>query len=304
MGDFGRGMRPAEGIVAIYLLWTVSTLLIFHEGVADWSTLAQVNFLLAGGLVLAGRFPRVDQPWLALARRLLPLVFIPILYSEVKYLNDMFFPQTYFDDVVIVWEKILFSGKVLPLVLYRWWPWRWLSEYIHLAYLAYYLVIPTPFVALALTRQWKRLEQYLTALMLVFVVCQLLFIAFPVAGPFHHYPELDPYSMGRIFPPIVHRILHGGSSIGTAFPSSHCAVAATCWIVVLLWEKRAAWFLGFIVPALTLGTIYGGFHYGVDALAGWLLAVVMLPLSFALHRRWERRRWWGADEPVETPPPS
>lgn len=293
VGTFGRGMRPAEGVIAIYLLWTVLFLPFFHRGVENWDRLVLINLLLMAALVAVGRFPRIDNRLLAVGRRLLPLVFIPILYSEVKDLNDMFFPQTYFDSVVIVWEKALFGGNVLPLVLHQWLPWRPLSEYLHFAYLAYYVVIPTPFVALALTRQWKHLERYLTALMLVFVVCQLWFIAFPVAGPFHYYPEPDPYSMGRIFPPLVHSILHGGSSVGTAFPSSHCAVAATCWIVVLLWEKRAAWFLAFIVPALTVGTVYGGFHYGVDALAGWLLALILLPVSFSLHRRWEERRWAG-----------
>jgi len=287
-------MRPAEGLLAIYLMSTVLFLPFFHRGVEGWPRLMAVNLVLSVALFLLGRLPRIRNPYLALGRRLVPLLFLPLLYWEVKFLNDMFFPQTYFDSIVITWEKALFGGNILPLVLHQWLPNQVLSEYVHFSYFAYYLIIPTPFVAFALRRRWNRLEQHLTALLLVFIVCQLFFIAFPVAGPFHYFPEPDPTSMGRIFPPLVHRILHSGSSVGTAFPSSHCAVAATCWLVVLLWEKRAAWFLAAIVPTLTVGTIYGGFHYGVDALGGWLLALILLPLSLTLHRRWEERRWGPA----------
>jgi membrane-associated phospholipid phosphatase len=146
-------------------------------------------------------------------------------------------------------------------------------------------------LAFALRGRWDRVEEFLTALLLVFVVCQLFFIGFPVAGPFYHFPEPDPATMGRVFPQLVHAILHRGSSVGTAFPSSHCAVAAICWIVVLRGASRwAKWVLAAIVPALTVGTVYGGFHYGVDALAGWLLALILAPISFRLHHAWSSRR--------------
>ena len=35
------------------------------------------------------------------------------------------------------------------------------------------------------------------------------------------------------------------------------------------------WILTLIVPALALGTIYGGFHYALDTLAGALLGTVV-----------------------------
>ena len=55
---------------------------------------------------------------------------------------------------------------------------------------------------------------------------------------------------------------------GAAFPSSHVAVAVAATAVALLeWRVLG---LALVVPTtlLTLGSVYGQFHYAVDALAG------------------------------------
>jgi membrane-associated phospholipid phosphatase len=292
--QFGRGLRPSEGIVAAYLLLTVLLLPFFHAGVAHWVRLLAGNLAIVLFLLVLHRAPaRIENRFVAWARRILPLLFIPLLYAEARDLNDMFFASRYFDETLLGLERALFHGQVLPLVLHQRMPYLLLSEYLHFAYLSYYIIIPTPLVAFALGGRWREVEEYLSALLLVFVACQLVFIGFPVAGPFHHFPEPDPTSMGRFFPPLVHSILHSGSSVGTAFPSSHCAVAAICWITVLRARSRAGWFLAALVPALTVGTVYGGFHYGVDAIAGWILALSLAPLAFSLHARWQAQRNWN-----------
>ena len=79
---------------------------------------------------------------------------------------------------------------------------------------------------------------------------------------------------------LTHRLLAEGSAWGTAFPSSHVAVA-----LVAAW---CAWCfvrpLGFVLlPAavlLALGTVYGQFHYAVDAVAGAALAGLVIGLAW------------------------
>jgi membrane-associated phospholipid phosphatase len=74
----------------------------------------------------------------------------------------------------------------------------------------------------------------------------------------------------------THRLLGAGSAWGTAFPSSHVAVAliaATC-------ARRGARPLGAVLlptaALLSLATVYGQLHYAVDVLAGIGLAVAAL----------------------------
>jgi membrane-associated phospholipid phosphatase len=64
------------------------------------------------------------------------------------------------------------------------------------------------------------------------------------------------------------RFLEHVSAWGAAFPSSHVAVAVAATAVALLeWRVLG---LALVVPTtlLTLGSVYGQFHYAVDVLAG------------------------------------
>jgi len=75
-------------------------------------------------------------------------------------------------------------------------------------------------------------------------------------------------------------LLDGAAAWGTAFPSSHVAVA----LVASLAASRAWRALGLVLtPAAVLlspGTAYGQFRYAVDALAGAGAALAALVLGF------------------------
>jgi membrane-associated phospholipid phosphatase len=70
-------------------------------------------------------------------------------------------------------------------------------------------------------------------------------------------------------------ILRHGSIQANTLPSSHVAITAACALV--LFEVGAGWvalaFLG-IAIAIALGAVAGRYHYGVDAILGFLLAAV------------------------------
>jgi membrane-associated phospholipid phosphatase len=74
-------------------------------------------------------------------------------------------------------------------------------------------------------------------------------------------------------------LLNSASSRGTAFPSSHVAAA----LVAAFCAARAQRLLGLIfVPLailMSLGTVYGQFHYALDALAGAALAIIVLAVE-------------------------
>jgi membrane-associated phospholipid phosphatase len=108
----------------------------------------------------------------------------------------------------------------------------------------------------------------------VFFACYLVFITFPVAGPWYVFERPTAGEMGWLFPQMEHAVLAVGASEGAAFPSSHVAAALASWL--LAWQLcRGTFFVfAFIVPALIVGTVYGGFHYATDALAGVLVGLV------------------------------
>jgi membrane-associated phospholipid phosphatase len=112
--------------------------------------------------------------------------------------------------------------------------------------------------------------------MIAFYVCYAVFLFFPVAGPRYLFPMAENAATAIAPAIFTHRLLEQGSAWGTAFPSSHVAVSlvAACeaW---RFWRPLGA----VLAPAavlLAFGTVYGQFHYAVDALAGAAVAVAVL----------------------------
>lgn len=72
---------------------------------------------------------------------------------------------------------------------------------------------------------------------------------------------------GKIYR-MTHLIVENGSAHGTAFPSTHTAVATL--ILLVSWHVHTLFFY-FITPValgLIISTIFGRFHYCVDMIAG------------------------------------
>jgi membrane-associated phospholipid phosphatase len=201
----------------------------------------------------------------------LPLLLVPLLYAELPYLMGA--APVYHDAVVQRWEATLFGGQPAR-TLAGGLRYRWLSELLHLGYLSYYPVIYLPPLLLYLTGRREAFARAVLASMLVYSVCFLTFAVFPVQGPRYLWgtpasvPEGPIRSLARL-------ILERGSSRGTAFPSSHAAIAAAQAIVTLPYARRLG--IGVAIASLTLmiGAVYGGFHYAVDIIAGAAIGLVI-----------------------------
>jgi membrane-associated phospholipid phosphatase len=109
--------------------------------------------------------------------------------------------------------------------------------------------------------------------MLVYAVCFLVFIMFPVEGPRYAWgaPTGVPGGAVRSFSLAV---LERGSSRGTAFPSSHAAVAVAQSIVALRYQRRVGIVVSVTSVLLMIGAVYGGFHYAIDIVAGAAIGAV------------------------------
>ena len=72
---------------------------------------------------------------------------------------------------------------------------------------------------------------------------------------------------------------------GAALPSSHVAVAVTTVGFTWRWLPRLRWVHLVVTVLLCISTVYCGYHYGVDVIAGLIAAAVLVPLANLLHRR-------------------
>jgi membrane-associated phospholipid phosphatase len=191
------------------------------------------------------------------------------------------------DALVQRWELAVFGAQV-SATWHRAMPSGALSFVLHLCYGSYYWIIAL--VALWLFFGGRR-EAFRRAgfiLALAMYTCYLVFAVFPVAGPYFTLAPPSGAILDNWPARYVYFMLGNGAAIGTAFPSSHI-VAAWC-MVYAAWRdaRRLAVVLVPVVVGLALGTVYGQFHYAVDALAGAVLAVLLMAVADPLRERLRR----------------
>jgi len=285
------GLRPVDVLLLGYLLITGILVLAYPRHLPWWALHLTLRFVAVAAILrLVPRRPR--QPVLAFLRDWYPiLAFVP-LYSELGALTRMF-SETPHDVLVATWEAALFGSQ--PSQSWRvLFPHPALSEYLHFAYFYYYFVPTTLALTLWVRGDGARFSRALTAAVGAFLACGLIDLVFPVAGPYHHFGHPAAASWSGFFGPLVHGIVDRGSSLGTAFPSSHTAVAVAVWLSAWRLSRPVFWILAAVVPALALGTIYGGFHYALDTLAGAALGTAVAMSAPRAHAaiaaRLKRRR--------------
>jgi len=279
------GPRPqdavARGFVAAMALAALAT----AGRVSEWPWLLACDalaLLLLELLARAGRASRVA----AVAALGYPLVLVPAYYAQLGIIGA---GVGHVRDLVVQrWETALFGGQ--PSVAWHVaMPAAWLSELLHACYLSHYLIVIGVPLWLWLRAGSDAAERAVFGIALAFYVCFLISVLFPVAGPGYWFPPPAGADQRVATARLVHWVIDSGSSYGTAFPSSHVAAS---WTAVLMATKRARGLAAGLAPValgLAAGTVYGQFHYAMDAGAGALVALTCWACSDALRSRLARR---------------
>ncbi len=210
-------------------------------------------------------------------RLLYPVIATPLLYHELSYLNQ-FVVTGYFDSIVQGWEVAVFGSQISQEAA-GWFPALWLSEFMTVGYLTYYFVIPLLAVGCWASAGKVGFHRLGVTVALAFAICYTWFILFPVMGPRYWYGALEgALSEGSIYQ-FTRELLAGGSSKGTAFPSSHVAGTCAAWFAAWRVDERGFFLAAVPVVILVLSTVWGGFHYAIDAVAGLLIAWIAFVLG-------------------------
>ena len=268
-----RDLPAGIKILAAYLAISAVPAVVswFRDNGSGSVVAAHIVALIAVAVLLAWGRTGIVVDWL-------PLVAIPFLYAELPRIEM----GGLRDDVVQRWESALFGVSPVESASMHW-PNALLSETLHAAYLSYYLIIYGPPVVLYLRGRLAEFRSTTAGLMTMFAICYMLFIVFPVAGPRYEWPPPSSVFDGPVRR-FALRLLAAGSSKGTAFPSSHVAVATVQTVLAFRWSPRTGLLLCALTSCLGIGAVYGGFHYGIDVVAGALLGLAIgVALLFA-HR--------------------
>jgi membrane-associated phospholipid phosphatase len=262
-----QGYHPVDLITGAYLAITTILIAIGRTRIPGGTGYLLIHIGLVGIVALLRYLPRRGNVVFMFLRDTYPLIALPFFYGEMGILNRTIW-SGFFDADVLVWEKAVF-GLYPSVFLREWLKSPLLSEYLHFSYFGYYLLVPILGLWMYLKGRAEVTRVFATTMMLTFFTCYLLFIAFPVAGP--RYVFAEPIPQTGFFAQLVHRVLASGSSRGTAFPSSHVAVSVAVLVMAIRFEKPLIPVIAPFTAGIFFGTVYCGFHYGVDAIAGLVL---------------------------------
>lgn len=271
-----RATSMVATAIAVYLTLTAVPM-VRHATVAH-DPLPLVAHLIA--LTIAGTAAGSPVARLRVLRDWLPLALGPFLYIELRWLIAGV-GRPHLDATVIHWERVIFPGDPSHTLAVRFASLA-ASEVLHACYLSYYALIFVPPALLYFRGRRSEYTASAMALALVYLTCFSCFLLFPVDGPrFLVGPAEAP--AGPIRTAVLH-LLQAASSRGTAFPSSHVAASVVAAASALQYQRPVGYVVAVLATGLTISTVYGGFHYGVDAVAGLIVGLFASGAAWWLWR--------------------
>jgi membrane-associated phospholipid phosphatase len=264
-------IRPVDWVLLAYVAVTSGVAvdrLSSNPGCA-WLLLA--NLLVALLVVLVNR--RGLGPVGAALAELYPLIIMAGLYGALDVLSAHGGVSTH-DAAVQRWEAALFGGQVSR----EWWqhaPSRFWSTVLHGAYLSYYLIVLSGPIWFFARGRLPELRRAVLGIVTAYAVCYLVFVFFPVAGPYYEFPRPAAWFLDNGPARLVYRLLRGGSSFGAAFPSSHVAAAVIAALTAAMGSRRLGLVLALPALLMTVSVVYCQMHYAVDAAAGLVVGGIV-----------------------------
>ncbi len=172
-------------------------------------------------------------------------------------------------DVLLAWEQATFGMQPAR----DWWRGHtspfW-STLLHGVYFFYYLILAVPALFFLLRGDWPAFRRFTRNVVCTFCVCFLVFVLYPVAGPYYVFERpTGPFIVDNLPAHMVYAALASGSSFGAAFPSSHVAATTAAELATFKGNRTLGWVLLVPVILMPIATVYTQMHYAWDAIAGF-----------------------------------
>lgn len=275
-------MHPFDHLAVIYC-WLIITLTInLARPIEDYLFVLAFHLgVIALVTTLAWYLHGISHRLAVFFRLLYPVMLMVFFYTASGRLVHIIFPAFLDYQVVILEEALLGYNPTL-----------WLDQHLNVvvteilsaSYFSYYFLIPGLALVMFFAKRDDEIKRFLTATCSMFFVSYMIFIFYPVEGPRHFFAAVYENSItGPFFRNLVNMVIDNGAFHGGAMPSSHCGEALIVAFFAIRTFGRRAWFLAPVVFLLSLGTVYGRFHYLSDVVVGHGLAVIAIWLTLYFY---------------------
>jgi membrane-associated phospholipid phosphatase len=165
------------------------------------------------------------------------------------------------------------------------------SEILQAGYLSYFLFLPLVAGVLYARSDTAPFYGVMSAVVLGYLTCYVIFLVFPTEGPAHTLRQLhtQPLPDGPLRSTV--EFVQKAGTHGNAFPSAH-AVGAVAPLIYA-WRyvpKLVPWLLPLLM-LMCVGGVYDRYHYASDMFGGVLIGVAAAAFVMTAQSRprWARR---------------
>ncbi|MCW5980526.1 MAG: phosphatase PAP2 family protein [Bryobacteraceae bacterium] len=265
--------RSYEYILIVFFCYTTVLGLALPVDPAIRWLMPLTNAVVLGGLALAayadsfrrGRLLGIMRDWYAPPMALLA-------YREIGWLAQ---PQqtTHREEAWLIVDRLLLDQAGLRTAIESLGP--VLPSALDISYTLVYAMLPFSLAMLYVYHRRERVESLLFNFLLAVLSAYTVFPLFPSEPPWTVFPEQDYPAYDTVFRRLNEAMLRSQGIHTAVFPSTHVSgsFSVAFAIMRLLPERRWVGRLLLTVAILiAVATIYGRYHYAVDAVAGLSVA--------------------------------
>ncbi len=287
--------RASEWLLIAYFAYTTALahLLPLRPPIAHVTTLVNLT-VIAGLFLLAYAESLRHRPLLAVLRDWFPAPLALLAYREMGWFAR---PHASIDieRSWVRWDKLLLNdwggkgaieaaGPLVPSIL-------------EVSYSLVYAILPFSLAVLYICRRRDLVDSFLVTFLLGVLSAYALFPCFPSEPPRTVFPGEDFPSCVTVFRRFNWWLLGGYGIHTSVFPSAHVSGAFSGAWGMLRVLDRPRWvgrLLVVLAVLIATATVYGRYHYAVDALAGFALSVAAGAAPYIFSRLSSRRIMRGA----------
>lgn len=236
------------------------------------------------------KFGIIIKTILTFLREILPFAFCISIYTNMHDMVHLVNPNDV-DFSLIAWDEILLGTQ--PAIYLEQFISPGLTDFMYFSYSSFLIYILLFTMYLYLKKKNIAFRETLVSVILTFYIGYIGYVIFPAVGPKFTMPHLFETSLsGTSITDKLSFIINYEISEYTrrdCFPSLHNGIILLILLFAFKHEKIFGFlFLPFAI-ALFISTLYLRYHYFVDMIAGFLLAITMFYSGPILNNWWEKR---------------
>jgi hypothetical protein len=268
-----KNWLPHEIIFAGFMIITLLRL-ILHAGLSVESTQLYLTCLLMTLTLIAlcGRWPTITI-WRL--RLLIYPILIHILFINMRYAVPLF--HSGHEDVLLLHaDQWLIGGDLAVRLQHIATP--LLTEYLTICYLLFFPYLLFCMISYGLG-DLAIARKFYVGLFTIYGLGYTSYTFLPALGPYITLASQFSPLQGYWITHLETTYYHLGTNYADVFPSIHCAATAyILWFDRQCHPTRFNWLL-FPVICLWFSTIYLRYHYFIDVVAGFLLAIFAMLIA-------------------------